>query len=253
MRHPEELIREAWRRIDRLSDDVVPGAKLGSVIDLNRIICPLRYDICIRIEFIRLLRDEWTLYEEDFDLFRTRPAAKAYFVWFRDVRCATYQPKLLHNAARLEAGFMRRVRQTARLWRSMESNGFDTSRPIRLGGGRLVQEVNGKAINGTLFAGDGCHRIACLYLLGWRRLEPIHYEVAVQYCFKPFDNTATLIKSNALDLTAYLRYISKFYCDGLEVDSVDTIRQHVYVRKTELLPELESVLAYDLEMLRSHG
>lgn len=251
-RHPAEFVRAAWRRIERFGEHIVPGSVLGQAVYIDRIACPLRYDICVRIDFLRLLRDEWALYERDFDSFRQRPAVNAYFAWFRDIRCVNYEPTLLHDQTRLEASFVKRIRQTAVLWQSVERIGFDTSHPIRLSAGRSVENIHGKSISGGIFAGDGCHRIACLYLLGWRRLEPPHYEVAVRSRLKPFDNTATLIESKALDLASYLRYISQFYCDGMEFDTADSIRQHVAERKPELLAELQSVLAYDLTRLGSH-
>lgn len=246
VRPPDEYAREAWRRIVRLREKVVTGAVIGDAVDINRIACPLRYDICIRIEFLRLLRDEWTLYEDDLSLFRKRPPAQAYFNWFRNVRCARYQPALMTDAARLEAGFIKRIHQTAQLWQSVKESGFDTSNPIRLWTGRSIRSINGKKITTTLFAGDGCHRIACLYLLGWRYLEPVHYEVVIRPRFKPLDNTALLIDSKALEVSTYLRYISHFYCDGELFDSETAILQYVSDRKPEILPELESALAYDL-------
>ena len=36
--------------------------------------------------------------------------------------------------------------------------------------------MNGKQVASTLFAGDGCHRIACLSLICQTRLEPGQYE-----------------------------------------------------------------------------
>jgi len=155
MLHPFEIVREASRRVARLGDDVVPGTVVGQAIDIDRIIFPLRYDICIRVDFLRLLRDEERLYEDDLDAFLNLPAAQAYFTWFRDVRCFTYRPRLLHDVSGLKAAFVRRVRQTAELWQSVERNGFDNTHPIRLASGRSIENVNGKVINSTVFAGDG--------------------------------------------------------------------------------------------------
>jgi hypothetical protein len=67
--------------------------------------------------------------------------------------------------------------------------------------------------------------------------------------FEPLDITAILVKQLPLERIAYLQFISRFYCDGLKLDSVDRILQHVASHKAELLPELESVFAYDLPRL----
>lgn len=253
MRHPEDFARAAWRRLARLDERIVPGTVLGDSISIDHLICPLRYDICVRIDFVRLLRDEWTLFQKDFAAFRNRPATAAYYSWFRDIRCARYESTLLRDAGRLDAAFLQRVDQTARLWKSLELKGFDPSQPIRLASGRSLHSVNGKMINETIFSGDGCHRIACLHLLGWDRLEPMHYEVAMRARFTPLDITAVLLDLGLLDRPTYLRYIAQFYGDGLEFESADAIVHYVSYRKPELLSELQSVFSHDLVRIGSHG
>jgi len=227
----------------------VSGSVIGQTIDIDRIICPLRYDIRIRIDFLRLLRDEWQMHEDDFDTFRQQPEARAYFAWFKGVRCARYHPEALGDPAGLESLFGERVRQTARLWQSVVKDGFDTAKPIRLGSGLLISTVNGKVIQGRFFAGDGCHRIACLYLTGVRRLEPNHYQVAFRPRFVPLDNTAMLIDAKALDVRDYLAFISQFYCDGEELATVDLIREYVLRHKPQMSGELDTVLEYDLRSI----
>jgi hypothetical protein len=249
----DELIRRAWARIARLGQQIVPGSALGESIDIGRLICPLRYDVWVRIEFIRLLRDEWALYRDDLSAFLDRAPARAYYVWFRDVRCVRYHPQVARDPELLESAFMERVHKSARLWHSVDRDGFDVSTPIRLMSGRSIRNVNGKAIRGRYFAGDGCHRIACLHLIGRANLEPAHYEVSIQPSLEPMDNTAILIDCLPIGRAAYLRYLSHFYCDGAELDSADGILHDVASRKPDLLPELESVLAFDLPKVRENG
>jgi hypothetical protein len=55
-----------------------------------------------------------------------------------------------------------------------------------------------------------------------------------------------LIRHLPLDATGYLRFISGFYCDGRELDSAEAIRSHVATSRPELLPELDTVFAFDL-------
>lgn len=253
MAKAERLVWRAWQRFARPDEEIVPGTALGESVDIDRLICPLRYDICVRIEFLRLLRDEWSLYHEDPGAFRQRPPARDYYRWFRDVRCARYEPRVLRSPAALEAAFLRRMHQTAGLWRSVERGGLDPSRPIRLITGRSIQRVNGKTIQAACFPGDGCHRIACHHLAGQKRLGPAHYEIQVRSTLRPIDNTAILIDSLPLSRPAYLRYLSRFYCDGAPLESPDALVRHVASRKPELLPELTSVLASDLPRVRAHG
>ncbi|MDP9463046.1 MAG: hypothetical protein M3P52_00355, partial [Actinomycetota bacterium] len=52
-----------------------------------------------------------------------------------------------------------------------------------------------------------------------------------------------------LDRSTHLKFISRFYCDGLELDSVDRILEHTASQEDNLLQELESVLAFDLSRI----
>ena len=242
----EDLTRLAGAQLVRLRQEIVPGSALAKPIDISRLICPLRYDLWVRIDLVRLLRDEPELYREDFSGFLSRPPARAYHVWFKEVCCGRFRPRLYRNPKLLERAFVQRIRETAALQESIDRHGFDGSKPIRLMSGRSIRTVNGKRIGSRYFAGDGCHRMACLYASGRTSLEPAEYEVAIHPSFQPLDNTSILIRHLPLDRTAYLRFISSFYCDGDEIDSADGILRHVAGRRPELLPELRSVLASDL-------
>jgi hypothetical protein len=253
MLYLHDFIRRVRARIARYRQEVVPGSEIGESIDIGRLICPLRYDLRVRIDFFRLLRDEWDRYTDDLDGFLERAESRAYYIWFKEVGCVSFEPRIYRKEKLVRPAFLKRVDRSAGLWRSIDRSGFDASNPIRLRSGRAIRRVNGKTINSIYFAGDGCHRIACLYLTGLKRLEPEHYHVVVQRHFEPLDNTAILVKHLPLDQTAHLKFISRFYCDGRELDSAERILQHVASEKADLLPELESVLAFDLSRLRNNG
>lgn len=240
------LITRVQARVARFRQEIVPGTEIGEAIDIGRLMCPLRYDLWVRIEFVRLLRDERALYTDDLPGFLNRPQSEAYYIWFKEVRCALYRPEIYRNEKRVKAEFIQRVHDTAALWSSIERNGYDRSTPIRLGAGRSIRSVNGKSINSTYFAGDGCHRMSCLYVTGRTRLQPEDYEVQVRQEFEPLDITAVLIQQRSLDRTTYLHFLSRFYCNGSQFDSADQILQHVAFENPDLLAELESVLAFDL-------
>jgi hypothetical protein len=246
-----DLVTRVQARVAQFRQEIIPGTTLGDTIDILRLICPLRYDLRVRIDFLRLLRDNWSLYSNDLSRFLERPESKAYSVWFRDVRCPRYHPELLVDDQQLLAAFIDRVRQTAGLWESIQRDGYDRSRPIRLESGRTVRNVNGKHVNSRYFTGDGCHRMASLYLSGQTRLEPADYEIRLHRDLEPLDITAELLTLLRLDRQAYLDFICSFYCDGVHLDSAERIVQHVSAYRPELLPELESVLAFDLPRLRA--
>lgn len=243
----EDFLTRVRARVRRSRRQVVSGRDIGESIPIDRLMCPLRYDLHVRIEFIRLLRDEWTLYENDLSGFLERPESRAYYVWFKEVACARYRRDLYGDDKLLHSAFVGRVHDTAKLWKSITSSGYNPSTPVRLQSGRSIQAVHGKRINSAYFAGDGCHRLSCLHVMGQDRLEPDQYEVEVARNYQPLDNTAILIKKLPLVKTEYLHFISGFYCDGMELDSVEEIRRQVASRNATLLPELESVLAFDLD------
>jgi hypothetical protein len=175
-----------------------------------------------------------------------RPESEAYFIWFRDVASARFQPELARDQTRFWSAFVDRVHETARLWQSIHSDGYDPATPIQLRAGRKVQPVNGKLVNSSYFAGDGCHRMACLFVSGQMSLTPEQYNVRIQESFHPLDNTAVLIRQLPLARETYLRFISQFYCGGQELNTAEAIVSHVASNAPHLLPELESVLDFDL-------
>jgi hypothetical protein len=239
------LVRRIQARLARSRHEIVSGRDIAEPILIDRLICPLRYDLCVRIEFIRLLHHEWTLYQNDLAGFLDRPQSKSYYIWFKEVACARYKPQIYRDEKLVGAAFVRRVHETARLWKSIDQHGYDSATPIRLRSGRSIRRVNAKTINSAYFAGDGCHRISCLYVAGRTRLEPEEYEVEIQQDYQPLDNTSVLIQQLPLERTSYLRFISRFYCGRVELDT-DAIRREVASTKPHLLSELDSVLVADL-------
>lgn len=243
----QDILTRVRARVRRSRRQVVSGRTIAESVPIGRLMCPLRYDLLVRIEFIRLLRDQWSMYADNLSRFLERPQSRAYYVWFKEVACARYRREIYGDDKLLHSAFVGRVHETARLWKSITSNGYDQSTPVRLQSGHSVRTVHGKRINSAYFAGDGCHRLSCLYLMGHDRLEPEQYEVELSRSYQPLDNTAILIKKLPLDRTEYLHFLSRFYCDGMELDSVGAIRQHVASHSPNLLPELDSVLAFDLD------
>jgi hypothetical protein len=245
-RYWRDLLGRLQARVARSRPRLVAGRDLGDVVDIGRLVCPLRYDLCVRIDFIRLLSEAWSLYETNLAEFLDRPESKAYYVWFKDVACARFRPQLSRDTRRLAPVFVERVHETARLWRSIQTDGYNPATPIRLRAGHPVCPVNGKVINTAYFAGDGCHRMACLFVAGQTQLLPEQYEVLIQPNFLPLDNTTLLIRHLPLDRAGYLRFISGFYCDGRELDTPEAILSQVAASRPDLLAELETVFAFDL-------
>jgi hypothetical protein len=247
-----DLLARVQSRVTRPRGQVVPGRELGDVVEIGRLACPLRYDLCVRIDFVRLLSQEWELYRSNLPEFLGRPESQAYFIWFRDVASARFQPELARDPTRLRPAFVDRVHETARLWQSIQSKGYNPATPIQLRAGRTVRPVNGKVVTSSYFAGDGCHRVACLFVAGQTSLRPEQYDVRIQSSLDPLDNTAVLIRQLPLGTATYLRFISRFYCGGEELNTVEAILAHVASNSPHLLAEVESVLDFDLPSCSDH-
>jgi len=236
------LFHRAYRAF---TERVVSGVEIGKELDINALISPLRYDILIRIRFIRELTKNQGLYEKDLGAFLQLRAARDYYTWFKHVPLALYRPELGGNDQLIQPLFVDRVHRTVNLWSSIQRRGFDLSQRIRLASGTTVRVPNGKQVLDQFFAGDGCHRLACLYALGLRRLEPKYYDVVVVPVLEPIDSTSILRGALPISDSEYLRFLSRRYWDGREVRSPEELCQHVAKEFPGSIAELRSILAAD--------
>jgi len=225
---------------------LVAGSEIGERIKIYDLICPLRYDIQVRADFIRFLVDNNYLSEKDMDIILHAPAAQRYLTYFREIPYRRRNPAHSHDEEHFRERFRQRVIKVQDLWKSVSSRGFDHSQPVRLRSGDVIQEVNGKSFATRYYAGDGCHRIACLWIMGKESLEPEEYEVAMTDVFQPLDNTAVLLDMLSIPLVDYLSFISRGYCDGREINSADQALAYVKEFKPDRLEELKNVFRYDL-------
>ncbi|HEX6655766.1 MAG TPA: hypothetical protein VF153_06085 [Candidatus Limnocylindria bacterium] len=246
-----------WRRFlpralggSGTDDEITPGTTIGESVPMERLICPLRYDIHVRVSFVELLRDEWPTFKADRPAFLELPAARAYRTWHDEV-LAKRRAALREQRHDIDESFAARVDRTGRLWESFRDGGFDASQPVELRSGRVLQLPNGKAIGTRIFAGDGCHRLACLIAAGQTELLPAQYYLRTKPEFAPRDNTALLLRPLGLDLSAYLAFLSPLYADGATPATVGDLRVATATRHPDLAAELESVLAHDLPLVNA--
>jgi len=237
-----DSIKSHIKRFIVSSPEIVPGTKIGIELDIDSLICPLRYDIVVRIEFFRFLEQEWDLYTSNLSSFLNAPPVKNYYIWFKEVATARFEPKLYHHDELIMPKFIERVHKSAALWASMETNGLDASNPIRLRSGKVIHCVNEKKIHAQYYAGDGCHRMACLYVNGARTLQPKDYEVVIFKEFQPLDNTDILYKKLPLSTADYCRFISSYYCNSQELSTINEILQYIETHRHELLPVVRSIV-----------
>lgn len=237
-------IRVAVNR--RWREKRISGVEIGEQVKIYDLVCPLRYDILVRANFIALLAENDALSASDLGNLLEYPAVRAYQTWLKEVEVRRFFPEIYHDENRIRERFYERVQNVQKLWKSMCSRGFDYSHPIKLKSGKLVREVNGKTVGASIFAGDGCHRIACLLVMGKSVLEPNEYEVTLSAELQPIDNTKILLEKLPISMSDYLSFISCGYCGGRPIVNADEILAYVEEHSPHRLAELKIILQHDI-------
>lgn len=242
--------REPFKLVKGKPDEeLISGNEIGEQIKIYDLICPLRYDILIRADFIDFLAKNDYLSENDLDAIIKAAPAQRYQTWFREIAYRRRNPEHSHDENHFRERFYQRVRKVQELWKSINANGFDYNQPIRLKSGEVIREVNGKSFETRFYAGDGCHRIACLWVMGKEVIEPEEYEVAMSEEFIPLDNTAVLLDKLSISMSDYLNFISQGYCRGHIFDNAEQVLAYVGRHSPDRLEELKNVFRYDLSHL----
>ena len=233
----------------RLFDRRIPGREIGRSLRIDDLICPLRYDVVVRANFIEALAADEGLLSANVEKTLEHPAGRAYETWFKDVFLQRFFPGIAGDETKTRQGFAKRVEQTRQLWLSVSANGIDPSQPISLRSGKHVSHVNGKRIGTSIFTGDGCHRMACMLVLGKEMLQPHEYQVVECKNYTPLDITAILIEALPLPMPDYLAFMARSYGPGKRFATSEQLLAHVQQNEPLRLQELQSVLAYDLPRL----
>ena len=240
-------IKNIINAIDRrLYEKRISGVDVGEQIRIYDLVCPLRYDILIRANFISLIAHSQDVSIDNLDYLLRYPAARAYETWLREIEVRRFFPEKYHEDNLFRKHLIKRIRNLKRLWESIQKRGFDYSSPIKLVSGEEILEVNGKVLQSSIFAGDGCHRTACLLVLGNDVLEPKEYEIRLRAKLQPLDNTSILLQKLPISMSEYLSFISRGYCNGQAVNSIEGVLAYVEKNKPDRIAELKSVLLHDM-------
>ena len=237
-------------RIARISGKrcrVFEGEEIGLDIDIESLICPLRYDIRVRINFYNYYEQNRKLYENDLNSFLEGSPARAYYKWYKEDNLRLYRPKIYHQENRVNSYFLKKVKNAVKLFESIKQKGYDTTFPIRLKTGKTIIHENKKKLCATYYAGDGCHRLACLYCLGFKYLPKSHYIVTLRKKCIPNDSTHYLIRKIPLSTEEYFRFISSYYCEGREFINLQDIIDYLNLRRPDKLDEVLSVIHEDMK------
>ena len=239
------LIRR-WRGQEDF--EVVPGEAFGDEVEIESLVCPLRYDIIVRTDFLAYYLGHRAVYARDLDEFMAHPAAQAYFVsWSKDT--SRSRPWLAEDQNYVRREFRARMQRALKLCDSLEQSGFDNRHPIELRSAAVIRHEHDKQVSRQFYAGDGCHRIAHLLLHGHTKLAPSQYRVRVYEDFQPRDNTYLLLGSVIGTEADYCRFISRYYCAGETFETPADILRHVERHSPSQLDEVTSVMSVDLKRL----
>ena len=239
-------ISRPWRRKLWTSID---GQEIGEDISIDSLICPLRYDIKVRIDFLKYYEGNKNLFADDFDTFASAPQIKPYYCWYKDMHIPPYYPWLRGVERRIRPMFRDKVKRTVALYESIKNDGFDSSQRIRIQTGSVIKHKNNKHVSAKYYAGDGCHRLACVYALGERSLRPDRYFVSLWKEFVPLDITILLAPQISLARKDYLRFISSYYCDGNEFAELEDMVDYLKQQQPGRLDEVLSVVNEDMKYL----
>jgi hypothetical protein len=225
-----------------------PGRESVPIDDL---LSPLRYDILVRERYFALLRERRALAADDFGAFIELSRQHPYYAWFTQVVIPEYRSEMVGDAERVDAAFERRVRGCIELHDAFESAGYDKRRPIILRTGRqIAPTLTGKRLARRMYAGDGCHRLACLRAAGVEVLEPGMYRLHVAEVLTPRDDTALLLRLMAINPREYFSFLSLSYADS-EFHSEEALLEHVGSTDPGRLQELQQVIAVDSPLLNA--
>lgn len=218
-------------------------------ISIDQLISPLRFDVSIRIDYFCFFAERQDLFQRDFDAYLEGAYGHRYFVWFREIHCRRLHPELLRTEDTLNAAFVRRLRQSAALYRQFHSEGFDKRYPIMLHSGKSIRATGTlKTVKRDVYMGDGCHRVALLKLAGHKWLEPDMYITRTHATYLPPDNTGILLDHLGISLREYLDFLSMGYGDSRHMTQ-ETLLDYIRNQQPHRLAEVMTILSCDQRKL----
>lgn len=229
------------------------ASELRDGISIASIVCPLRYDVLVRRDFLAFYAQHRDLYASDAAAFVALARQGAYYRWFMQSEAIRCKRDLLGDVPALEAEFVTRVHRVARLYESVVEHGFDPQFPIILKTAeRLLPPTadklgppTGKVVSARYFLADGCHRLALLMAMGCSVLPATYFRVKCFREFSPFDSTSLLARRLPIEPAAYFAFLSSAYCAPQVFEDGASFIRYIRERKPQLLAEVLSVIRVD--------
>ena len=267
MLEPLQFLQKSHRRktLETVVDGVKRATRLGNYwywlevpelekgVDIASLICPLRYDVIVRRDFLSFYAAHRDLYSSDFDTFANLVGESAYFTWYVRSDTIRSRPYLLDDPDDLWIRFVNKIRKAVDLYESMLQSGYDERYPIILktaehllppGADRRAPPT-GKFISDRYFMADGCHRLAFLMTMGYTVLPAGHFRVKCFREFSPFDSTSLLARSLPITPSEYFTFLSSRYCHPSIFENGESFFRYIREHRPELIDELLSIIRVD--------
>lgn len=227
--------------------------ELEGGIDIAALVCPLRYDVLVRRDFLSFYAAHRDLYMSDFDAFVNLARQTSYYIWFTKSEVVRSYPHLMGNKEGLWTVFVERIRRASALYEIMMDRGFDTRFPITLRTAeRLLPPTadrssppTGKHVSARYFQAVGCHRLAMLMHMGYTVLPAGYFRVQCFREFSPFDSTSLLARSLPIEPPEYFAFLSTYYCAPLVLQDKEDFLKYVRENRPEFLQEVLSLIHVD--------
>jgi hypothetical protein len=234
-------LRDAGRAL-RLRGRGEPGGdwrwvsppELEDGIAIADLVVPLRYDVLVRLEFIRWYRERREQAERERPAFLAAARETSYHRWWMTAETIRGRPWLLGRTDELDALFERRVEATIRLAREAVGDPSSVREPIVLKTGRRLLPpttlrggpATAKRVSDRFFLADGCHRLALLIAAGRDRLVAGQFRVKEYETFSPFDATTVLARELPIASNEYVSFLASRYAPGTDVsDPAELVRR----------------------------
>jgi hypothetical protein len=227
--------------------------ELANGIAIASIICPLRYDVLVRRDFISFYVAHRDLYDSNRNAFVACTKETSYYTWYLESELVRTNQHLRGNARALELNYRERIDRAVALYQSVQKEGFSARYPITLKTAKRILPPTtdragpptSKRIRAKYFLADGCHRLALLMALGYQTLPPNYFRVKFYQHFSPFDSTILLAQRLITEPSHYFSFLSNYYTAPMVLTNRRDFLRYINTHKPEWLDEVESVIHAD--------
>lgn len=227
--------------------------ELANGIEIASIVCPLRYDVLVRRDFISFYATHRDLYDSDPNGFIALTKQTSYYTWYLESEAVRTNKHLRGKPTALDQDFHKRIGRVVALYESVQKDGFSSRFPITLKTAKRILPPTtdrggpptGKQVRAKYFLADGCHRLALLMMLGYQMLPASYFRVQCYREFSPFDSTGLLARRLLPEPSAYFGFLSTYYTAPVVLTNRSDFLDYVRSCKPEFLEEVLSVIRAD--------